>query len=61
MICSFFNFTPTYGKIQVNKLPYPIMQYLKLQPDCLDEIKRSAYSIQGCSMLWCFPEYDPDG
>jgi hypothetical protein len=61
MICSFFNFTPTHGKIQINKMPFPVLQFLKVQPELLDTMKKSSHTIQGCSTLWCFPEYDPDG
>jgi hypothetical protein len=38
-----------------------MIQYMKVQPELLDEVKKSNYHINAAPSVWCFPEYDPDG
>jgi hypothetical protein len=40
-------------------MPFPVLQFLKVQPELLDTMKRSPYTLPACAALWCFPEYDP--
>lgn len=43
------------GKVQLNKIPYPVIRTLLNEPDKLSEIQTTEYMVDKEKLVWCYP------